>query len=131
MKKNFDNAGVASFHMELFLMNIVQRQDIIDLARTDLAKLLLDYFDMSPSQQAYIATMTPAFKLTTGNGIAETWESGQYIQFQKDAKPPGDHYKDMVVLDPNMIINTADQSNQEQSAPIRLPISIWIRYHLQ
>ena len=131
MKKNFNNAGVASFHMELFLMNINERQDIIDLARNDLAKLLLDYFDMSPSQQAYIAAMTPAFKLTTGNGIAETWESGQYIQFQKDAKPPGDHYKDMVVLDPNMIINRTAQSNQEQSLPIRLPISIWIRYHLQ
>lgn len=131
MKKNFDNMGVASFQMELFVMSIIQRQDIMNLARTDLAKLLLDYFDMSPSQQAYIGTMTPAFKMTTGNGIAETWESGQYIQFQKDEKPPDDHYKDMVIIDPAMINNIANQSNQEQSVPIRLPISIWIRYQLQ
>ncbi|AIM37552.1 hypothetical protein KO02_13280 [Sphingobacterium sp. ML3W] len=131
MKKNFDNTGVVSFQTELFLMSIIQRQDMMDLARTDLAKLLLDYFYMSPSQQAYIATMTPAFKMTTGNGIAETWESGQYIQFQKDEKPPDDHYKDLVVIDPAMINNIADQSDQEQSVPIRLPISIWIRYQLQ
>ncbi|MDH5826302.1 hypothetical protein [Sphingobacterium faecium] len=131
MKKNFDNMGVASFQMELFVMSIIQRQDIMNLARTDLAKLLLDYFYLSPSQQAYIATMTPEFKMTTGIGIAETWESGQYIQFQKDEKPPDDHYKDMVVIDPAMINNFANQSDQEQSVPIRLPISIWIRYQLQ
>lgn len=119
MKNSFNNAGVATFHHYLFLLNITDRQVVIDLARVDLGQLLLDYFDMSPSQQVYILNMTSDFKETTGTGIAETWESGQAIQFQKDTPAPGEDVKDLVVIDPSSLFNTTSS---------RIPISIHIRY---
>lgn len=128
MKKNFDNQGVDAFQIELFSLSPVARQVVINLARTDIATLLLDYFDMDVKQQTYIAGMTLQFKTTVGNGIAETWESGQHINFQKFTPAANEDIKDIVVLDPSLINHEPTRANNEQQVAVRLPISITIRY---
>lgn len=50
MKKNFDNQGVNAFQIEVFFLSSIARQVIINLARTDLATLLLDNFYLDISQ---------------------------------------------------------------------------------
>ncbi|KKX46925.1 MULTISPECIES: hypothetical protein [Sphingobacterium] len=128
MKKNFDNQGVNAFQIEVFSLSSIARQAIINLARTDLATLLLDNFYLDISQQVYVSSMTLQFKTELGNKIAETWEAGLHVHFQKYAAAKDEHIKDLIVLDPNLINNDISETDSEQPLAFRLPISITIRY---
>ncbi|MBB2951137.1 hypothetical protein [Sphingobacterium sp. JUb56] len=128
MKKNFDNQGVNAFQIEVFSLSSIARQVIINLARTDLATLLLDNFYLDISQQLYVSSMTLQFKTELGNKIAETWEAGLHVHFQKYTPAKDEDIKDLIVLDPNLINNDASETDAEQSFAPRLPISITIRY---
>ncbi|PUV24571.1 MULTISPECIES: hypothetical protein [Sphingobacterium] len=124
MKSTFDNAGVGQFQYKFLLLPLSARATLIHSVRSNFPLFLLDNFEFSPSQQMEIQNMSAAFASEVSEGIANTWESGQSVIFQKDAKPgEGEHVKDRVYHNPN-------SPTQRQAGTAWLPVSIYIRYHL-
>ncbi|UIR54649.1 hypothetical protein LZQ00_10215 [Sphingobacterium sp. SRCM116780] len=120
MKKSFDNAGVASLQQEFLFLSAVNQQVWIDAVRTDFPQFMLDKFNLQTTQITLINSMPTTFQDMLANGIADTWESGQAVSFQKDAAAVDKDTKDIIVSDPTP---TAAESDS-----LPFPFSIWIRY---
>jgi hypothetical protein len=121
MKKSFNNAGVALLQAELMTAPLTDRQTQCALMRINFKQFMLDNFDLSSKQIAEIGAMSAQTEMEFGEAIANTWESGQQVNFQKDTAETTEDPKDVILSDPNSNYASSDPDNW-------LPISIHIRY---
>lgn len=121
MKKSFSNAGVALLQAELMAAPFTDRQTQCALIRINFKQFMLDNFQLSSKQISEINAMPVQTEMEFGEAIANTWESGQQVNFQKDTSDTAEDPKDVILSDPNSNYANSDPANW-------LPISIHIRY---
>lgn len=87
MKQNFDNAGFANVQAHVLNLGPSARLVVTNHIRTDIGEWLLDTFEMSSSQQAQLADLSSTFKQQIADAVADSWDPGQLILFDKQVQP--------------------------------------------
>lgn len=121
MKRTFNNLGVAALQSEMLSCTDAERAQHIAQLLSDFSQFMSTRFELRAEQIALIDSMAPETRSLLTEGIANTWNSGQQVNFQKDSPQSGDEPKDIIVTDPNLLFDG-------EMAGEWLPISIWIRY---
>ncbi len=85
MKRTFDQAGVNDLQQEVLSSNYAQRLYFINFVMSDFAGFMLAYFELRPSQIQYLSTMSTALMTSLRIGIADSWNNGQAVDFQKNS----------------------------------------------
>lgn len=87
MKQNFDNAGFANTQANVLNLPPAVRLVVTNRIRTDIDGWLLDTFEMSSSQQVQLEDLSPAFKQQIADAVADSWDAGQLVLFDKQVQP--------------------------------------------
>jgi len=85
MKRTFNTAGVFSLQQEILTADYASRLTIINFVMSDFVGFILSYFDLSPSQIQYLNNMSTALKTALSIGIADSWNNGLAVDFQKNS----------------------------------------------
>lgn len=87
MKQNFNNAGFANKQASVLNLPSAVRRVETDRIRTNIDGWMLDTFELSADQQAQLQDLSPAFKQQIADAVADSWDAGQLILFDKQAEP--------------------------------------------
>jgi len=85
MKRTFDQAGVNDLQQFVLATLHADRLAMINFVMSDLAGFMLTYFDLRPSQIQYLNNMSTALKTELSIGIADSWNNGLAVDFQKNS----------------------------------------------
>ncbi len=85
MKRTFDQAGVNDLQQFVLATLHADRLAMINFVMSDLAGFMLTYFDLRPSQIQYLNNMSTALKTELSIGIADSWNNGLAVAFQKNS----------------------------------------------
>ncbi|WP_158655585.1 hypothetical protein [Sphingobacterium sp. HMA12] len=85
MKRTFDMPGVSDLQQEVLSSDYAQRLYMINFVMSDFVGFMLAYFDLRASQIQYLNTMSTALITSLSIGIADSWNSGLAVDFQKNS----------------------------------------------
>lgn len=85
MKRTFDTAGVNSLQEQVLSASNADRFMLIHSLMSDFVAFMLTHFDLQPSQVQYLHNMSTALKTNLSIGIADSWNNGLAVNFQKDS----------------------------------------------
>lgn len=85
MKRTFDQAGVNDLQQEILSSDYTQRLHFINFLMNDFAGFMLTYFELRASQIQYLSTMSTALMTSLRIGIADSWNNGLAVDFQKNS----------------------------------------------
>jgi len=85
MKRTFDQAGVNDLQLKVLTLPYAERLPIINSVMSDFVGFMHAYFELRPSQIQYLNTMSLALKTELSIGIADSWNNGLAVDFQKNS----------------------------------------------
>lgn len=85
MKRTFDMPGVSDLQQEVLSSDYAQRLIIINFVMSDFVGFMLAYFELRASQIQYLSTMSTALITSLSIGIADSWNNGLAVDFQKNS----------------------------------------------
>ncbi len=77
--------GVSDLQQEVLSSDYAQRLYMINFVMSDFVGFMLAYFDLRASQIQYLNTMSTALITSLSIGIADSWNSGLAVDFQKNS----------------------------------------------
>lgn len=126
-KQPFDNAGVAQVQSGVLALPTAEKLQELNEIRADLFGWMDKCFLLTPSQKEQLAALPTAFRQDIAFDVADSWEEGILIAFNKEEEEEDDDrgLKDLIY-------------ERKRSQSYRFPdeqqtttqqVSIWIRYH--
>jgi len=85
MKRTFDQAGVNDLQQFVLATLHADRLAMINFVTSDFVGFMLAYFDLRLSQVQYLNNMSTALKTELSIGIADSWNNGLAVDFQKNS----------------------------------------------
>lgn len=85
MKRTFDMPGVSDLQQEVLSSDYAQRLYMINFVMSDFVGFMLAYFALRASQIQYLNTMSAALITSLSIGIADSWNNGLAVDFQKNS----------------------------------------------
>ena len=85
MKRTFDQAGVNDLQHVVLTATYADRLAMINFVTSDFVGFMLAYFDLRLSQIQYLNNMSTALKTELSIGIADSWNNGLAVDFQKNS----------------------------------------------
>lgn len=77
--------GVSDLQQEVLSSDYAQRLIIINFVMSDFVGFMLAYFELRASQIQYLSTMSTALITSLSIGIADSWNNGLAVDFQKNS----------------------------------------------
>lgn len=130
MKQNFNNAGFANTQASVLNLPSAVRHVETDRIRTDIDGWILDTFELSTDQQTQLQDLSPAFKQQIADAVADSWDAGQLILFDKQAEPfSGNERKEKTVKEVVLEkMSATSQSVRSQDMADTQQVAIRIKY---
>jgi len=130
MKQSFENAGVAHVQWQVLSLPMEERVAEIQKIRTDFTTWMLSKFSLNANQLRQLSEMSEALRNEIAEGIADSWEEGVLVNFNKDEGDDED--EDDRGAKEIIFEKRAGKSallNHPDDKPLStIAVSIWIRY---
>lgn len=127
MNEKLDNQGVQHLQDHILSLTPALRQHECNQIRSDLVAWLRTNFDLHTNQHNQLQHMPPDLAQRLGHRIAQTWEMGDRVTFQKDTRDQDDvpDLKELIIFG----LDAPDtEHNSTQNALSSSPLLIRIRY---
>lgn len=124
-KQPFDNTGAAQVQAMVLGLPIDSRLKEVQAIRTQPTVWLQKHFDFTASQLDQLMSLPEEVITEIGQGIADAWQDGVMIAFNKDDEDDDKGFKDL------LFENTNHRAYNFHTGAISSSyvFSIWITYH--